>query len=86
MKVSQLQPQTRVLAFDRLAHCLREVSAVDTDLIDQFGQRVTDYEDCDTEKGELTRRGVGGALVKEYGFFYVVVKHEVAKRLAERVA
>jgi hypothetical protein len=80
MKVSKLQPGDLVLAWDRRALCTRLIQAIQTDLVDEFGQVLKDYEEVDTERGELTRRLANGRREIVRGIFYVVVKDSVAKQ------
>lgn len=85
MRVSNIRsPDALLIAYDREAHCTRLVMACETEIVDSQGLPVRDYLDVDTERGMLWRRDAAGRKVTVFGKFCVVVKQEVAARLARR--
>lgn len=81
MKISSLDPWDWILAFDRLAKCYRLAQAIDTEILNGYGEQVTDYEAVDTERGELIRKLPNGKKVKVLGTFRVVVREDAAEKL-----
>ena len=85
MKITSLRPDALVLAFNREACCLHLVPAITTEIVDQYGQTVTDYQSVDTERGELVRiEQVTGKKIIERGIYYICLKKEAAKSLSFR--
>jgi hypothetical protein len=85
VKITSLRPDDLVLAFNREAKCLHLAPAITTEVVDQCGQVVTDYQSIDLEKGELVRiEPATGRRIVERGLWYVVLKKEAAKALSRR--
>jgi hypothetical protein len=84
VKITSLRPDDLVLAWNRVACCLHLVPTITTEVIDQYGQTVTDYEEVDTLRGELVRRGPSGKKIIEHGLYYVALKTDAAKALSRR--
>ena len=81
MRTKGLMWEQLVLAFDRVAMCLRLVPGASCDFLDEFGQIVSEYTLIDTEAGIREWVDAEGMPRKERGNFYIAVKKEFAKQL-----